>query len=59
MFKSLPATPIPIVANTSIKNRIIRIPDMLSYEPFITDMLSLLTNAHENTKAYLAKERKK
>lgn len=59
VFKSLPATPIPIVANTSIKNRIIRIPDMLSYEPFITDMLSLLTNAHENTKAYLAKERKK
>lgn len=50
---------IPLFANISIIDKIIRIPDFLSYSPFVSEVNALLMCAHEKTKGYLATQRKK
>lgn len=54
----IPATDIPLFANISIRDKIVRIPRLCEYPPFTTEMNSLLTVAHESTKKYLAEQRK-
>lgn len=54
----IPATDIPLFANISIRNKIVRIPRLCEYPPFTAEMNNLLTTAHESTKKYLAERRK-
>ena len=49
---------IPLFANISIINKIVRIPCLIDYVPFYSEMYGLLREAHENTKKYLAQLRK-
>ncbi len=49
---------IPLFANISIIDKVVRIPCLIDYVPFHTEMNGLLNEAHENTKRYLAELRK-
>lgn len=49
---------VPLFANISIIDKVVRIPDFLSYMPFVTEVNLLLKNAHEKTKKQLALMRK-
>lgn len=54
----IPAADIPLFANISIRDKIVRIPRLCEYAPFTAEMNNLLTVAHESTKKYLAEQRK-
>ena len=54
----IPAADIPLFANISIRDKIVRIPRLCEYTPFTAEMNNLLTVAHESTKKYLAEQRK-
>lgn len=54
----IPAADIPLFANISIRDKIVRIPRLCEYTPFAAKMNNLLTVAHESTKKYLAEQRK-
>ena len=54
----IPAADIPLFANISIRDKIVRIPRLCEYTPFSAEMNNLLTAAHESTKKYLAEQRK-
>lgn len=54
----IPATDIPLFANISIRDKVVRIPRLCEYPPFTAEMNNLLTAAHESTKKYLAEQRK-
>lgn len=56
--QSVHAIDIPLFANMSIRNKVVRIPDLTTYTPFIAAMNLLLTNAHEKVKKHLAEMRK-
>ena len=56
--QSVHAIDIPLFANMSIRNKVVRIPDLTTYAPFIAAMNLLLTNAHEKVKKHLAEMRK-
>ena len=54
----IPTADIPLFANISIRNKIVKIPRLCEYTPFTAKMNNLLTAAHDSTKKYLAKQRK-
>ena len=54
----IPAADIPLFANISIRDKVVRIPRLCEYTPFTAEMNNLLTAAHESTKKYLAEQRK-
>lgn len=53
------AIEVPLFANISIIDKVVRIPCLIDYVPFYSEMYRLLNEAHENTKKYLAELRKK
>lgn len=54
----IPAIDIPLFANISIRDKVVRIPDFTKYAPFVNEMNQILVNAHEDVKKHLAQIRK-
>ena len=55
---NMKAVEIPLFANISIIDKVVRVPLLIEYIPFCNEMHSLLNEAHESTKKYLAELRK-
>lgn len=57
-ISNVSAVEIPLFANISIIDKVVRIPALIDYAPFYSKIYELLKEAHENTKKYLAEQRK-